>query len=131
MSASAPAARLPLLVVEDEPAVSSFMCTALQRVGYETVAARTGVEALRLLAGNSFRGVISDMRTPGGVTGADVHAWIAAHRPELASRIMFVTGDTLSDETFAMLRKTGAPCLEKPFLVSQLLAAAEKIFGAP
>jgi DNA-binding NtrC family response regulator len=132
MSHPAPAVRsLPLLVVEDEPAVSSFMCTALQRAGYETVQAGTGVEALRLLAAGTFRGVISDMRTPGGVNGADVHDWISANRPELLGRVMFVTGDTVSDETFAMLQKTGAPCLEKPFRVNQLLSVAERMFGAP
>lgn len=123
--------RLPLLVVEDEPSVMAFMCAALQRAGYQTVQARNGAEALRLLAASPYRGVVSDMRTPGGINGADVHDWISANRPELAARIIFVTGDTVADDTFAMLRKTGAPCLEKPFRVSQFLSVAERIFGAP
>jgi two-component system NtrC family sensor kinase len=122
-------ARLPLLLVEDEPSVMEFMRTALERRGYMVVSANSGVEALRLLGSGTYLGVITDMRTPGGVNGADVHAWVTTHRPELVSRIMFVTGDTVNDETIAILRDTGAPCVEKPFRVQQLMSMVEKMFG--
>jgi len=122
---------LPILVVEDEPAVLEFMRTALERGGYATVAAASGAEALKLLAGGEYRGVITDMRTPGGVSGAGVHAWIEAHRRDLLSRVIFVTGDTVNEDTAAVLRHTGAPCVEKPFRVQQLIAMVEKTFGKP
>jgi len=122
---------LPILVVEDEPAVLEFMRTALERSGYPTVAAASGAEALKLLAGGEYLGVITDMRTPGGVSGAGVHAWIEAHRRDLLSRVIFVTGDTVNEDTAAVLRHTGAPCVEKPFRVQQLLAMVEKTFGKP
>src|SRR6202041_461882 len=44
-----------------------------------------------------FRGVISDFRTPGGITGVDVHDWLQRHRPEPALGIIFITGDTPRD----------------------------------
>lgn len=113
--------KLPLLVIEDESAVMSFLRAALERNGYQIVGAASGAEGLKLLEHGSYMGVISDMRTPGGVTGADVHAWIRAHRPELLHRILFITGDTVNQETMAILEKTGAPCIEKPFRVAQLL----------
>jgi DNA-binding response OmpR family regulator len=113
--------KLPLLVIEDESAVMSFLRAALERNGYQIVSAASGAEGLKLLEHGSYMGVISDMRTPGGVTGADVHAWIRAHRPELLHRILFITGDTVNQETMAILEKTGAPCIEKPFRVAQLL----------
>jgi FixJ family two-component response regulator len=69
------------------------------------------------------------MRTPGGVDGAQVYAWIAAHRPELAKKLVFITGDIASEETAATLRRTGAPCLEKPFRVQQFIAVVEKTMG--
>jgi FixJ family two-component response regulator len=72
---------------------------------------------------------VSDMRTPGGVDGAQVHAWIADHRPELASKVVFITGDIANEETVATLQKTGAPCLEKPFLVQQFISVVEKTMG--
>jgi len=120
---------LPILVVEDEPAVMEFMRAALERGGYVTVAASSGAEALKLLAGGEYLGVITDMRTPGGVSGAGVHAWIEAHRRDLVSRVIFVTGDTVNEDTAAVLQHTGAPCVEKPFRVQQLLSMVEKTFG--
>ena len=130
-SSSAGPAPLPILVVEDEPAVLEFMRTALERGGYSTVAAASGAEALKLLAAGEYLGVITDMRTPGGVSGAGVHAWIEAHRRDLLARVIFVTGDTVNEDTAAVLRDTGAPCVEKPFRVQQLLAMVEKTFGKP
>ena len=121
--------RPPILLIEDEPSVMAYLQAALERGGYPVVCCQSGVEALQVLASGQFLGVISDMRTPGGVTGADVHAWLSQNRPELASRIVFITGDIANDETVETLRKTGAPCVEKPFRVQQLLPVVETTMG--
>jgi DNA-binding NtrC family response regulator len=119
----------PVLLIEDEPAVMAYVRAALERNGYQVVPAESGADALRLLATGQFHGVVSDMRTPGGVDGAQVHAWIATHRPELASKLVFITGDIASEETAATLRQTGAPCVEKPFRVQQFISVVEKTMG--
>jgi DNA-binding NtrC family response regulator len=119
----------PVLLIEDEPAVMDFVRSALERNGYKVVCAESGAAALGLLASGDFHGVISDMRTPGGVDGAQVYAWIAAHRPQLASKLVFITGDIANEETAATLRRTGAPCVEKPFRVQQFIAVVEKTMG--
>jgi DNA-binding response OmpR family regulator len=69
------------------------------------------------------------MRTPGGASGADVHAWIVANRPELKDRMLFITGDTVNEDTMKALQSTGVPYLEKPFRVMELINMVEKIFG--
>jgi DNA-binding NtrC family response regulator len=120
---------LPVLLIEDEPAVMSYVRAALERSGYTVVCSESGAEGLRMLEAGDFLGVVSDMRTPGGVDGADVHAWIARHRPELACRIVFITGDIANEETVATLRKTGAPCVEKPFRVQQFITVVEQTMG--
>jgi CheY-like chemotaxis protein len=118
-----------VLVVEDEPSVMTFIRAALERSGYLAESAETGARALELLRGGTYSGVISDMRTPGGVDGADVWAWIQANRPELLSRMIFVTGDIVNEDTAATLRRTGAPYVEKPFRVAQLISAVERVMG--
>jgi DNA-binding response OmpR family regulator len=120
-----------ILLIEDEPSVAQFLRTALERRGYEVVASASAADGLQLLASGDFRGVISDFRTPGGINGADVQDWLRRHRPELASRIIFITGDTASEETSALLAQAGTPCVEKPFRVHQLMAAVEKTIGRP
>ncbi|HXM62448.1 MAG TPA: response regulator [Terriglobales bacterium] len=120
---------LPVLLIEDEPAVMAYVRATLERSGYTVVCTESGAEGLRLLESEQFLGVVSDMRTPGGVDGAGVHAWLSRHRPDLAARIVFITGDIANDDTVATLRKTGAPCVEKPFRVQQFISVIEKTMG--
>jgi DNA-binding NtrC family response regulator len=120
---------LPLLLIEDERSVMEFIRTALERHGYACTAAQSAAEGIRLLEGKSFGGIISDMRTPGGATGADVHAWILANRPQLQNRMLFITGDTVNEDTISALVRTGVPYIEKPFRVQELMITVEKIFG--
>ena len=122
-------ARAPLLLIEDEPAVMALVRAVLEGHGYTVVPTESGAEALRLLENGEFHGVVSDMRTPGGVDGAQVYAWIATHRPELASRLVFITGDLANQETAATLRRTGAPCVEKPFRVQEFISVVEQTMG--
>jgi FixJ family two-component response regulator len=69
------------------------------------------------------------MRTPGGASGADVHSWIVLHRPELKDRMLFITGDTVNENTMQALQSTGVPYIEKPFRVQELINIVERIFG--
>ena len=119
----------PVLLIEDEPAVMAYVQAALERSGYPVVCCESGADALRLLENGSYLGVVSDMRTPGGVDGGQVHAWIAQHRPDLAGRVVFITGDIANEETVATLRETGAPCVEKPFRVQQFIDVVSKTMG--
>jgi DNA-binding NtrC family response regulator len=107
----------------------AYVRATLERSGYSVVCTASGAEGVRLLESGEFLGVVSDMRTPGGVNGADVHAWLVEHRPELVDRIVFITGDIANEETVATLRQTGAPCVEKPFRVQQFISVVEKIMG--
>jgi DNA-binding NtrC family response regulator len=120
---------LPVLLIEDEPGVMAYVRATLERSGYTVVGSESGAEGLRLLESGEFLGVVSDMRTPGGVNGADVHAWVTRHRPQLAQRIVFITGDIANEETVAVLRQTGAPCVEKPFRVQQFISVVEETMG--
>jgi len=130
-NATEAAAKPRILVIEDEPSVAAFMRTALERRGYDVMPSASAADGLRLLATNDFRGVVSDFRTPGGINGADLHDWVRRHRPELASRIVFITGDTASAETIKLLQQNGTPCVEKPFRVQELMTAVEKTIGKP
>lgn len=121
--------RLPLLVIEDERSVMDFIRMALERHGYSCRTANSAAQGITMLQSGSFTGVISDMRTPGGASGADVHAWISRNRPELRERMLFITGDTVNEETLKALNHTGVPYIEKPFRVKDLIANVEKIFG--
>jgi Response regulator receiver domain. len=79
----------------------------------------------------SFGGVISDIRMPGTLNGAEVHEWIRVHRPELEKRMILMSGDTANSKTQALLANSGIPCIEKPFRVEKLISVVESTFGKP
>jgi CheY-like chemotaxis protein len=124
-------ASAPILLIEDEPSVTAFLRAALERRGYAVVGAASGAEGLARLSDGQYFGVISDIRMPGSVNGAEVHAWIQQNRPELCARIILISGDTANSDTQALLAQSGTPCIEKPFRVQQLLTIVEKTFGKP
>ncbi len=123
--------KAPILLIEDEPSVIAFLHAALERRGYAVVDAASGEEGLKRLSRGRYAGVISDIRMPGSVNGAEVHDWIQKNRPELKSRIILISGDTANSETQTFLAQSGTPCIEKPFRVQQLIATVEKTFGKP
>jgi len=131
MSIRAVQRQLPILLIEDEPSVTAFLRAALERNGYSVVQASSGTDGLQKLEQGSFGGVISDIRMPGAVNGAEIHAWIQTNRPTLRSRIILISGDTANSETQALLANSGTPCIEKPFRVQQLISVVEKTFGKP
>jgi DNA-binding NtrC family response regulator len=121
----------PILVIEDEASVAAFLRTALARRGYVVVSSATATDGLRLLKDGEFCGVISDVRTPGGMSGTDVHAWIREHRPDLLSRVIFITGDIANRQTAKLIEQSGVPFIEKPFRVAQLVAVLERTIEIP
>jgi CheY-like chemotaxis protein len=120
-----------ILLIEDEASVTAFLRAALERHGYKVVPAASGAEGLRCLAQGNFGGVISDIRMPGELNGAEVHEWIRANRPELRDRVILMTGDTANSKTQALLAGSGVPCIEKPFRVEKLISVVESTFGKP
>lgn len=121
----------PILLIDDEASVRAFVCAALERKGYTVVQASSGAEGVEHLASARYAGVISDIRMPGAINGADVHQWIQNHRPELSTRIILISGDTANSETQSLLKGSATPCIEKPFRVQQLISIVEKTFGKP
>jgi len=43
--------------------------------------------------------------------------------------LVFITGDMANEETAATLRRTGAPCVEKPFRVLDFITVVEQTLG--
>jgi signal transduction histidine kinase/ActR/RegA family two-component response regulator len=107
-----------VLLVEDEPTIMEVQMNILQSLGATPIAARSGDEAVGLLSRDEPELVVSDVLMP-GLSGRELFAWVQAHRPALAGRFVFVTGDSTSEETRAFLDGTGRPYLMKPFSVEE------------
>lgn len=118
---------LPVLVVEDEEVLLSFLQTALARGGVKVVGASSGAEALTLLERGGLAGVVSDLRMPGGIGGAEIFDWVCQNRPELAARFLFITGDVNDPYAIEVQKRTGALFIEKPFRIALLIELIRQI----
>lgn len=120
---------LRILVVDDEEIVASFLSDALGVDGHRIDHADQAEKALALLRDRSdYDLILCDLRMP-GIGGRGFYEQVDADNPLLASRVVFITGDTASPLTRQFLANTGQPCLEKPFSVDevrQLIAKAER-----
>ena len=71
------------------------------------------------MSGESFDLVLSDLRMP-DVNGRQLHDVLCTTDPRLASRLIFVTGDSLDDAAGRLLAQTGRPVIEKPFTPEEI-----------
>jgi CheY-like chemotaxis protein len=120
---------LPVLVVEDEEILLCFLKTALERGGVKVVGASSGAEALNLLEQGEFAGVVSDLRMPDKIGGAEVFDWVRQNRPKLSSRFLFITGNAHDSYAIEIQERTGALFIEKPFRIGLLIELISKVIA--
>lgn len=109
-----------VLVVDDEPVILDLLLDLLEAKGVKVETASSGARALEKMAVQSFDAVVLDLRMP-GMDGREVFERIRQQYPETVSRVFFATGDMVSEETRDFLRDSGAPCIQKPFQIDQVL----------
>ena len=117
----APAPQARLLVVDDEADLAALMRDLLESAGYDVATAESGAIALELLDTARFDAIVSDLRMP-DMDGAGLWREVSARHPELAGRMLFVTGDTLSPNARQFLKDSRGLSLDKPFSKADLLA---------
>jgi PAS domain S-box-containing protein len=125
-----PAARRAL-VVDDEVEVAEVLEEILQGQGFEVDTVHSGAAALERLRTNDYDydAILCDLRMP-DTDGAMVYAWLRRERPALATRVLFVTGDTLGPAASRFLASAGRPFLEKPFLPADVRRVLTTLFPA-
>jgi PAS domain S-box-containing protein len=121
-----PTAGQHVLVVDDESGVADLLAEILRADGLQVVVAANGFDALERIAQMPFAAILTDLRMP-GLDGRSLFRRLRDEQPELARRIIFVTGDMLSADIATFVRDSGQPCLEKPFSPADLRAAVSQI----
>ena len=107
-----------VLVVDDEPWIGIAVRRALR--DHEVTVLTRAQDALDLLAaGNEFDVILSDLMMP-GMSGMDFYGVLARQHPEMASRIVFVTGGSFTPESSHFLETIANERLEKPVDLRQL-----------
>jgi CheY-like chemotaxis protein len=117
--ASAATRRARILIVDDDPMLSSVMRRALSNE-HDVVAINAASEALdRLRAGERFDLILCDLMMP-QMTGMDLYAALRNVDPASADRMIFMTGGAFTPVARAFLDEVPNQRMEKPFDVQHL-----------
>ncbi|BCU57355.1 ATP-binding protein [Enterobacter kobei] len=112
-----------ILVLEDEADVRQTVCEQLHQLGYLTLEAETGEQALDMLASSAeIDMLISDLMLPGGLSGAEVIHHARQHWPALP--LLLISGQDLRPADNPALPEV--ELLHKPFTRAQLAQALGK-----
>jgi two-component system sensor histidine kinase BarA len=120
---------LRILAVDDHPANLKLVCTLLEDLGIEAVAAGSGMEAVTRAAEENFDLIFMDIQMP-GMSGMD--ATRAIRDQEREGRrvpIIALTAHALADERDMMLREGMNDYLTKPLQEEQLVRIIQRWTG--
>jgi DNA-binding NtrC family response regulator len=117
-----------VLVVDDEPLVGAAVRRALGS-DHDVTVVPGGREALDRLEREHFDVVVSDLLMP-EVTGMELHAAVEARDPDLAERMIFVTGGAFTPAARAFVEEHRECVLEKPFELTALRELVRQRMGA-
>jgi CheY-like chemotaxis protein len=114
--------RARIFCVDDEPALGVALRRALV-AEHDVILFGSALEALQQVKeGERFDLLLCDLIMP-GMTGMDFHAELQALAPDLAERMIFLTGAAHTARGREFLDSVPNPCLDKPVGLDQLRAA--------
>ncbi|MDA8499113.1 hybrid sensor histidine kinase/response regulator [Citrobacter sp. Igbk 17] len=112
-----------VLVLEDEADVRQTLCEQLHLLGYLTLEAANGEQAMHMLAASAEIDIlVSDLMLPGGLSGADVVNHALKHYPQL--NILLISGQDLRPAHNPALPDVAL--LRKPFTRGELAQALRR-----
>jgi signal transduction histidine kinase len=107
-----------VLVIDDEPLIARILQRGLSR--HQVVVANQARDALaRIQSGETFDVIFCDLMMP-DVSGIDVHEYLTREHPEVAARLVFMTGGAFTSKAKQFLSKITNERIDKPFSLSQI-----------
>ena len=118
-----------ILVLDDEKVLAEMLGEMLSHLGHSITLCHLPPQALDLIRSEKFDVILSDFRMP-VLDGHQFHTEVSKIDPELAHRIIFLTGDVVNDETQSFLASIGNPHLSKPFQLDAVRRAVAQVLAA-
>jgi CheY-like chemotaxis protein len=118
-----------ILVVEDDPLVRENVVAQLKKLGYHTITASNGPEALALLnQGLAFDLLFTDMIMPGGMNGRELAEAATRQRPGLP--VLYMSGYPQAAMSDDGRLDPGITLLSKPYRPSDLARSIREVLGS-
>jgi len=117
-----------ILIVEDNKLVRNLTAKRLKSLGFESLSAKDGPTAVKLLETESdIDLVLSDVVMDGGMSGYDVAQWVQANRPHC--RLLLTSGFSEQEAEDVGISNDRFHFLSKPYSVDELKHALSDAFS--
>ena len=116
---------MQILIVEDEPGVSSFLHRGLSEAGHEADVAHTGEDGLQMALGKNYDLLILDLILP-GMTGLELCRQFRKSKG-MDTPVLMLTALGSTEDVVAGLSTGADDYLVKPFKFKELLARVEAL----
>ena len=124
-----------VLIVDDESTIRIALRRFFVRLGWSVEEAANGEIALSMLTNDAkqqerppFAIVVSDLRMP-GLSGIEMHERLRVEQPSILRRLIFSTGDLVSEDAARFVRTTHCIVLQKPFELATLRATVDQVLA--
>ncbi|AGG08537.1 ATPase [Dehalococcoides mccartyi] len=117
-----------ILVIDDEEHICQLVTRVLGQMRHKVESFSDPIKALSKLETTSFDLVLLDIRMP-GMSGLEFYSQMISKRPELAGKVIFMTGDMTVSDLEAQMQQTDLMHISKPFhpaILEQFLNKALK-----
>ena len=111
--------RRRVLVVDADETSLALLQEVVHHLGHDADGDSSAQLALQKIADRDYDLVITDIHLP-GLDGVYLYQRLRELRPELAQRVIFISGRFLSDDVSAFLDRVGCPLIRKPFSVADI-----------
>jgi len=115
-----------ILVVEDEPAIGDVCRRVLSGEGFEVDIAVDGEVAQEKIGEKQYDLCLIDIRTP-RMNGRELYQWLQEKHPQLATGVIFTTGEMMGGDIQSFLEQAARPFLPKPFTPDELRAIVREV----
>jgi CheY-like chemotaxis protein len=112
-----------ILIVDDEPQITSFLAFTFQDAGYVVKTAHSGRDAIALYSAEPFDVVLSDVMMP-EMDGYQLVQWLATHYPNARTALM-----SGCDEVRDKCCSPPCPLIAKPFPPQKIVSFVEEVMA--
>jgi len=117
---------MSVLLIDDDPGVRATLGRALEKAGFDVTAVGGSVAAFAELGKRSFQAIVCDVVLP-LADGTVLYESIQDDFPDMADRVIFVSGWIKDEKTRRLLEYTGRPFLTKPVKPATLVQAVREV----
>lgn len=116
-----------ILLLDHDESVLEAVSTFLRGRDHQVHAARNMEEARAVLEQQDLDLIVADFQLADSTNGVGLESWLTQHKPVLSRRLIWMCAVAPAGEIGEKIAQSNSRILQKPFKVSELLAAVDEL----